>query len=68
MSRELYKKYGNYNDDGYFIMDHELWDYYARNPKEYKRKKRIAWLFLCIPIMGFIPCSLMFEEMGLDCF
>ena len=68
MNIELYNKYGNYNEDGYFIEDFEKWHYYAQRPKLYKKRKIIAYLYLLIPIMGIIPCSLTFEEMGISNF
>lgn len=63
---DLYQKYGNYNIDGHFIMDYELWDYYAQKPKLYKKRKILAWLFMLIPICGFIGTALIYEEMGLS--
>ena len=68
MDWELYDKYGDYNNDGYFIENHDRWHYYAQNPGLYRRKKRIAWIFMLIPICGIIFTSMMFEEMGLSVF
>jgi hypothetical protein len=66
MNWELYNKYGAYNNDGYYIEDHKKWDYYAKLPKLYKRKKIYAALFLLIPICGIIFAGLIYEEMGLS--
>ena len=68
MNWDLYRKYGEYNKDGYYITNHSKWNFYAKNPKLYKRKKIIAWLFLLIPIAGIVPMSLCFKEMGLSIF
>ena len=68
MNYTLRDKYGFYNDDGYWISDPELWDYYAQNPKAYKKKKRLAWLWFLIPIIGIIGYNLAFEQMGLSAF
>lgn len=68
MDWELYKKYGEYNNDGYYITNHEKWDYYAKRPKLYRKKKILAWCGLLIPIGGIIVTSEVFEEMGLSCF
>ena len=66
MNWKLYNKYGNYNLEGFWISDHVKWDYYARNPNKYRNKKLKAWLFLLIPVCGFIGTALVFEEMGLS--
>lgn len=66
MNNNLYQKYGEYNQDGYYIEDHNKWHYYAERPNLYRRKKMQAWLFMLIPICGIIGTVLSFEEMGLS--
>ena len=66
MNWKLYNEYGNYNLDGYWISDYNKWHYYAKNPKEYKRAKFKAFLWLLIPVCGFVGLYLAFEEMGLS--
>lgn len=66
MNLELYNKYGEYNKDGYYIEDHELWHYYAERPKLYKQKRIKAWCFMLIPICGIIGTVVIFENMGLS--
>ena len=66
MKEDLYSKYGEYNQDKFYIQDHSKWDFYAKNPKLYKRKKIIAYLFLLIPICGIVATYAIFEEMGLS--
>lgn len=63
--QELRKKYGDYNKDGYFIIDHEKWHFYAQNPKLYKRNKIKAWLFMLIPVSGIVGFDAIFGKMGL---
>jgi hypothetical protein len=41
MNWELWTQYGAYNKDNYYIGNHDKWDYYAKRPKLYKRKKII---------------------------
>lgn len=67
MKLDLYNKYGDYNEDGYFIEDHDKWHYYAQRPKLYKKKKILAWCCLLIPICGIVGMIISFEEMGLSC-
>ena len=66
MNWDLYRKYGESNKDGYYIENHSKWDYFANNPKLYKRKKIIAWCCMTIPVCGIIGASIIFEEMGLS--
>ncbi len=68
MDWELYETYGNKNQDGYWIDDHKKWDYYAQRPDLYKKTKRKAFLFLLIPISGFILTEEVFKKMGLSYF
>ena len=68
MNLGLYRKYGDYNKDGYFIEDLEKWHFYAQRPKTYRRKKMMAYCCIIIPIAGIIPLTLIFEEMGLSYF
>jgi hypothetical protein len=66
MNWDLYKKYGEYNRDNYYIENHDKWHYYSERPKLYRKKKIIAWIYLCtMPIVGIIIFMLIFEEMGL---
>lgn len=53
-----------YNKDGYFIMNRKLWASFSE--KEYKTKKRNAYLCLCIPILGIVLYYMVFQEMGLS--
>lgn len=66
MDIELYKKYGNYNHDGFFIESHKKWDFYANNPKLYKKQKRKAKRYMLIPIIGIIFSVQIYEDMGLS--
>ena len=66
MNWELYEKYGETNQDGYYIESHKRWHYYAQRPKLYRRKKIKAWLWMLTPIVGFVLTTLEFEEMGLQ--
>lgn len=66
MDWELYEKYGEYNEDGYYIEDYSKWDYYAQNTKLYKRKKMFSWFWCLIPIMGFLLTESVFNEMGIS--
>lgn len=68
MNWDLYNKYGERNQDGYYIDNHEKWHYYAQRPKLYKRKKIFAYLCLLIPVSGVVGFYLSFEEMGLSIF
>lgn len=68
MNWELFKKYGGYNKDGYYITDHEKWDYYANNPQKYRLKMIGGFSCLLIPICGIVLTHLIFEEMGLSVF
>lgn len=63
---DLYKKYGNYNLDGYFIESHERWDYYARRPVLYRRRKFYAYCWCLVPIAGFVVANQIFADMGLS--
>lgn len=65
MNLELYKKYGNYNKDGYFIIDHDIWNRYAQEPSVYRKQLRKAKLHLFIPFIGIIFYNKMLEDMGL---
>ena len=62
----LYRKYGNYNKDGYFILSYERWEYYDRNPKAYARVKRNASLWAMVPFVGMVVRELLFNKMGLQ--
>lgn len=64
----LWKKYGEYNQDGYYILDYELWDYYAQRPKLYRNQKIKAWLWMLVPIAGIAGTDAIFSEMGLSIF
>lgn len=56
----------DYNIDGYYIMDRNKWKEFSKDMKKYRRQKRKAWLWLLIPMFGFIISGLIFEEMGLS--
>lgn len=58
----------DYNSDGYYIMSQKKWAYYRDNPKEYRKKKRRAWLCMLIPFLGIIMMDSIFDEMGLSIF
>lgn len=66
MNYELYDKYGEYNQDGYYISNHKKWHYYAQRPQLYKRNKRAAMLWMLIPILGFLIAAYRIESMGLS--
>jgi hypothetical protein len=67
MNTTLYNKYGCYNDDNYFIENHNKWDYYAQKDHLYRRNKRKAFMcILIIPIFGFVIAALIFDDMGLS--
>ena len=65
---ELYEKHGEYNIDKYYIQNHYKWDYFSKNEKLYKKKKRQAFYCLLIPIIGIIFADLIFSEMGISFF
>lgn len=55
------------NKDGYYIMNAKKWEYYENNPKDYRKGKIIAYLWLILlPIAGIPMCVYYFEEMGLS--
>lgn len=64
----LWDKHGSYNADGYWIENHQLWDYYADRPKLYKRKKRLALIWWLVPVVGIILVDIKFNDMGLSYF
>ena len=66
MNQELYNLYGNYTSDGEWIRDHEKYHYYMTHPKEMKRKKRQAFLFLLIPIIGVVFYFEIYDQMGIS--
>lgn len=66
MDWDLYAKYGDYNKDGDFIIDHEKWHYYAERPELHEKMKRKACLYLLIPILGCVLYFKTYEEIGLD--
>lgn len=65
---ELYEKHGEYNIDNYYIQNHYKWDYFSKNEKLYKKKKKQAFCCLLIPIIGIIFADLIFSEMGISFF
>lgn len=58
----------DYNQDGYYIQDRRKWEYYAKRPKLYRRRKIFAYLYLLIPISGIVGTYMIFEDMGLCIF
>lgn len=67
MNLDLYNKYGEYNEDGYYIEDHNKWHYYAERPNLYKKKKKGAARWEFFPFLGFLIAATIYEEMGLSC-
>lgn len=66
MNWELYKKYGEYNFEGYYIENHDIWDRYANDIKLYKRNKLKAFLFYIIPMIGGLIVEERFNQMGIS--
>lgn len=65
MNIDLYNRYGNYSDEGYFIIDYDKYHYYKQKPLLYEKEKRKAKLWMFFPF-GFVFSDLIYEKMGLD--
>ncbi len=54
-----------YNNDGYYITNHDRWDRYA-GTKLYDRKKRKSYWLCFIPLAGIVLAHEEMKEMGLS--
>lgn len=61
---ELREKYGWRSDNGNWITDLQKYHYWAQRPEKRKWKRRRAYLWLLIPIVGIAGFVLAFDELG----